>query len=47
VLIPGMVDTRAASAVPSGSTSWSSDARVGVVSVGEFEEDEMERAGVG
>jgi hypothetical protein len=47
VLTPGMVDTRAARAVPSGSTSGSSDARVGVVSVGEFEDDATESAGVG
>jgi hypothetical protein len=47
VLTPGMVDTRAARAVPSASISGSSDARVGVVSVGEFEEDAIERAGVG
>ena len=47
MLTPGMVETRAARAVPSGSTSGSSEARVGVVSVGEFEDDAMERAGVG
>lgn len=47
MLTPGMVDTRAARAVPSGSTSVSSDARVGVVSVGEFEDDAMDSAGVG
>ena len=47
MLTPGMVETRAARAVPSESTSGSSEARVGVVSVGEFEDDATERAGVG
>jgi hypothetical protein len=47
VLTPGMVETRAARAVPSESTSGSSDARVGVVRVGEFEDDATESAGVG
>ena len=43
----GIVETRANKSAPSGSMSGSSEARVGVVSVGELDEDAIERAGVG
>jgi hypothetical protein len=43
----GIVETRANKSAPSGSISGSSEARVGVVSVGELDEDAIERAGVG
>lgn len=47
VLTPGMVETRESKSAPSGLSSRSSEARVGVVSVGELDEDAIERAGVG
>ena len=43
----GIVETRANKSAPSASISGSSEARVGVVSVGELDEDAIERAGVG
>jgi hypothetical protein len=43
----GKVETRATKSASSGSNSGSSDARVGLVRVGELEEEVMESAGVG
>jgi len=42
-----MVETRATKSAPSGSSSGSSEARVGVVRVGELDDEAIERAGVG
>lgn len=47
VLTTGIVEIRPTKSASSESITWSSDARVGLVRVGELDEEATESAGVG